>query len=127
MTCSRLRWVEARYGNETLSMLRMRSTLAQLAVLLAVLRPSDRPRVIGDIDAGLVARAPGRIFEPQAAVDRDVDAGQEARFIRSQKHRRPRQIGCAREPLERNGFEEVVARIMRPVRAQDEFFLRDLF
>jgi hypothetical protein len=75
----------------------------------------DRAHVIADIDAGLVARAPGRILEAQAAVDRDVDAGQEARFIGRQEYRRPGQIGCAREPPEGNGLEEIVARIVRPV------------
>src|SRR5262245_27464650 len=50
-------------------------SLDELALVFAVLRERDVARVIGNVRAGMVARPPGRIFPAQAAIDRDVGAG----------------------------------------------------
>src|SRR5262245_65197728 len=59
-------------------------SLDELALVFAALRERDAARVVGNVRAGMVARTPGRIFPAQAAIDRDIGAGDEAR--RSEEH-----------------------------------------
>src|SRR5262245_41913607 len=76
-------------------------SLDELALVFAVRRERDVARVVGNVRAGMVARPPGRIFPAQAAIDRDVGAGDEARLVRSEKHRREGEVGRARKTSER--------------------------
>src|SRR5262249_61836578 len=91
----------------------------------AVWRDGDVARVSGNVRAGMVARPPGRIFPAQAAIDRDVGAGDEARLVRSEKHRREGEVGRARKTSERDHLEIVVARIEAAPRRWLEIAIED--
>src|SRR5262249_6201046 len=99
------------------------SLLLNRIAFLAILRAPYRPHVILDVPPGRVARAQGRIFEAQAAIDRDVDAGEEACLVGGEKDRRCGEIRGARKPAERDALEKVVARIVRPVGLEHELLV----
>src|SRR3954471_738649 len=82
-------------------------------LLLAVFRAAYLSRVIARVDAGKVSGAPGRVLEAQPAVHRDVDAGEERRFLGSEKHRAPGEVRRPWKPLQGNHLQVVVAGIER--------------
>src|SRR5262245_61574669 len=100
-------------------------SLDELALVFAVLRERGAARVIADIRAAMVARPPGRIFPAQAAVDRDIRAGDEARLVGREKHRGEGEVGRARETSERDHLEVIVARIEAAPRRRLEIAIED--